>query len=91
MILCCLNRDRDDDQGSFSSNVTSTRFVRGTTKLRSLSLKCASGERIPLTIDVNNGVAFGPNAQMFNSYRRVITREEASILVPSCDCVYKID
>jgi len=42
-------------------------------------------------IDINTGLAFGPNAETFNNYLRVLSRERLSILINSWDDVSKDD
>jgi len=54
-------------------------------------LKCVVGETTRVDIDVNIGVAFGPNANSFNNYLGVISRERLSILINSWDDVSEID
>lgn len=70
-----------------TSGNTSNKSGRGATRLRSLSLRRATGERIPVNIDVNTGIASGPNAESFSSYLGVVAREKISILVPSWEHV----
>ena len=61
------------------------------TRIRSLALRHASGDRTPLTVDVTTGVTYGSNANMFNNYHGVLPREKMSILVHSLDHVPKVD
>jgi len=71
-----------DDQGPFTLNATSTKSGKGSTRLSS-PLKCDSGERTPLTIDVSTGVASGPKAENFISYLGVMACEKIYSLGPS--------
>ena len=86
-----FNIDMADDQTSSSSANPSGRSTRGATRLRSLSLRCASGDRTPLTIDVSTGVPFGSNVDTFINYLGVVAQERISILTPSWDNVTEVD
>jgi len=79
----------DDDQTPIRPR--SGRGRRGTTRLKSLPLKCAVGERIRVDIDVNTGLAFGPKADEFTSYLGVVSRERLSILINSWEKVSEVD
>ena len=68
------------DPSASDSQTTSGRSGRGPTRLRSLSLRRASGEKTPLDIDVHTGIASGPHAQSFSSYLGVLAREKFCIL-----------
>jgi len=61
------------------------------TRLKRLALKRVTGETTRVEIDVNTRVAFGPNADEFNSYLRVVSRERLSILINSWDDVSEVD
>jgi len=54
-------------------------------------LKRVVGETTHVDIDVNIRVALGPNADSFNSYLGVVSRERLSILINSWDDVSKVD
>jgi len=54
-------------------------------------LRHAADEKTPVDIDVNTGVASGPNAETFSSYLGVVSRERLSILINSWDDVYEVD
>jgi len=69
----------DDDQTSIKS--LSGRGSRGLTRLKNLALKRVTGEKTHVDIDVNTGVAFGPNADEFMSYLGVVSRVRLSILI----------
>jgi len=63
----------------------------GLTRLERLSLRRAAGEKTRVDIDVNIGVASGPNAETFNNYLGVVSRERLSILINSSDVVSEVD
>ena len=69
----------------------SGRGSRGPTRLKSLALRRAAGDKIRVDIDLNTGVAFGPKADEFMSYLRVVSRERLSILMNSWDEVSEVD
>jgi len=69
----------DDDQTPIRSR--SGRDSRGPTRLKRLTLERVAGEKTRVDIDVNTGVAFGPNADEFMSYLGGISRERVSILI----------
>jgi len=50
-------------------------------------MKINKGKKISLPIDVNTGVANGPNVKNFNNYLRVVAHERISILTDSWDHV----
>jgi len=79
----------DDDQTLMRPR--SGRGNRGPTRLKRLSLRRVAGEKTHLDIDVNAGVASGPNAKTFNSYLGVVSRERLSILLYSWDDVSEVD
>jgi len=54
-------------------------------------LRHASGEKTPVNIDVNIGVASGPNAKNFSNYLGVVARERLSILINLWDDVSEVD
>ena len=59
--------------------------------MKRLALKRAAGEKTHADIDVNTGVAFGPNVDEFNSYLGVVSRERLSILINSWDDVSEVN
>jgi len=59
--------------------------------LKCLAFKRVVGEKTRVDIDVNTRVAFGPQADEFMSYLRVVSRERLSILINSWDVVSKVD
>jgi len=63
------------------------RASRGPTRLKRLSLRRVAGEKTPVNIDVNTGVASGPNVETFSSYLGVVSHEILSILINSRDDV----
>jgi len=69
----------------------SGRGNKGPTRLKRLSLRRAAGEKTRLDIDVNTGVASGPNVETFNCYLGVFSRERLSILINSRDDVSEVD
>jgi len=69
----------------------SRRGSRGPTRLKRLSLRHVVSEKRRVDIDVNTGVAFGPNAETFNNYLGVVSRDRLSILINSWDEVSKVD
>jgi len=79
----------DDDQTPI--RLRSEQGSSGPTRLKCLSLKRVVGEATHVNIDVNTGVAFGPNADSFNNYFAVVSRERLSILINSLDDVSKVD
>jgi len=79
----------DDDQTPIRPR--SGRGSRGPTRLKRLSLRRAAGEKTRVNIDVNTGVSSGPNAETFNRYLRVVSRERLSILINSLDDILKVD
>ena len=64
---------------------------RGPTRLKRLSFRRAAGEKTLVDIDVNTGVASGPNAETFSNYLGVVSRERLSIWINSWDDVLKVD
>jgi len=66
--------DIADDQTSYPSYHNFSKSSREPTRLRHLSLRRASGDRTPLTIDMITGVALGPNDDMLNNYLGVLAR-----------------
>jgi len=64
---------------------------KGPTRLKHLALKRAAGETTRVDIDVNTGVTFGPNADEFNRYLGVVSRERLSILINSWDDVSEVN
>jgi len=79
----------DDDQTPIRSR--SERGSRGPPRLKRLSLKRVAGETTRVDIDVNIGVAFGPNADLFNNYPGVVSCERLYILIHSWDDVSEVD
>ena len=79
----------DDDQTPLRPR--SGRSSRGPTRLKHLALRRATGEKTRVDIVVNTGVAFGPKADEFMSYLRVVSRERLSILMNSWDEVSEVD
>jgi len=67
--------------------VPRSRTCRGRTRLKTMCIKINKGKKVPLTIDVNIGVASGPNSHNFSSYLGVVFSERISILIPSWDNV----
>jgi len=65
------------------------RSGRGTTRLKSLLKKLASGEKTPVDVDVHTGRATGSNAEIFHTYLSIVAQEKISILTPSWDHVTK--
>ena len=84
-----FNRDMDDNQTPIRSR--SGRGSRGPTRLKRLSLKRVVGETTRVELDVNTRVAFSPNANSFNNYLGVVSRERLSILINSWDDVSEVD
>ena len=91
--LCLLpnffNTYMDDDQTPIRSR--SGQGNRGPTRFKRLTLKRVADEKKRVGIDINTGVAFGPNAYEFNSYLGVVSHERLSILINSWDDVSEID
>jgi len=54
-------------------------------------LRRVVGEKTCVDIDINNGVASGSNAEMFNNCLRVVSHERLSILIDSWDDVSQVD
>jgi len=54
-------------------------------------MRRAAGQKTHVDIDVNTGVASGHNADTFNNYLGVVSRERLSILINSWDDVSKVD
>jgi len=54
-------------------------------------LRRAASEKTRIDIDVNMGVASGPNVETLNRYLRVASRERFSILINSWDDVSEVD
>ena len=50
-------------------------------------MKINKGQKMPLIIDVNAGVATRPNSKKFSSYLRIVVCERISILTDSWDNV----
>jgi len=69
-----FNIDMSDDQTMISFDHPFGRSTKVPTRLRCLSYRRASGDKRSITIDVSTGVAFGPNADMFNNYPGVGAR-----------------
>jgi len=84
-----FNTDINDDQNPIRSR--SGRGSRGHTRLKRLALKRVASEKTRVDIDANTGVAFGPHADEFMSYLRVVSRERLSISINSWDEVSKVD
>jgi len=63
----------------------------GPTRLKRLSLKRVVGETTCVDIDVNTGVAFGPNADSFNNYLGFVSCERLSILINSWDDMSEVN
>jgi len=59
--------------------------------MKCLSLKRVVSETTRVDIDVNTGMPFGPDADSFNSYLGVVSRERLSILINSWDDVSEVD
>ncbi|KAK7327227.1 hypothetical protein VNO80_31592 [Phaseolus coccineus] len=59
--------------------------------MKRLTKKRAAGEKTAVDIDVNTGMASGPNADEFNNYLGVLSHEKLSILINSWDDVSKVD
>ena len=59
--------------------------------MKRLVKKRVTGVKTPVDIDVNTGVAFGPNADEFNSYLGVVSHKRLSILINSWDEVSEVD
>jgi len=79
----------NDDQTPIRSQ--SGRGSREPTRLKRLALKHVVGETTCVDIDVNTGVAFGSNADEFNNYLGVVSRERLSILINSWDDMSEVD
>jgi len=67
--------------------VSRSKTGRGPTRLKNIFKKINKDDKIPLSIDVNTGVATGPYAKKFRSYLGVLSRERISILTKSWDHV----
>jgi len=71
----------DDDQTPIRPR--SGRGSKGPTRLKRLSLRRVVGEKTRVDIDVNTRAAFDANAETFNNYLGVVSRERLSILINS--------
>ena len=80
-----------DDQTLISFAHPFRRSTWGPTRLRHLSLKRASVDKTPVTIDVSTRVVSGPNVVTFTNYLGVVAREKISILTLSWDLVTKVN
>jgi len=79
----------DDDQTLIRSR--SGRGSSKPTRLKHLALKRVAGETTHVDINVLTRVDFGSNADEFNSYLGVVSRERFSILINSWDDVLEVD
>jgi len=64
---------------------------RGPTRLKRLSLRRVASEKTPVDINVNTGVAYGPNVETFSNYLGVVSHERLSILINSWEDVSEVD
>jgi len=54
-------------------------------------LRRVADEKTLVDIDINTGMASGPNAETFTNYLEVVSRERLSILINSWDDVSEVD
>jgi len=84
-----FNRDMDENQSP--KKPQSKRGSRGPTRMKRLAKRRAAGKKTAVDIDVNTGMASGPNTEDFHSYLGVLSRERISILTNSWDEVSEVD
>ena len=90
-VVLSFHRYMAEHHSSSEDDIPTKKPTRGATRMRKLLIKRAKGEKTPVDIDVNTGVASGPNGDIFKTYLGMLARERISILTPSFDHVQEVD